>query len=110
MDERLSDEFVRVCLADEFPEGEKLLLEINDLGIVLVHCLEGFFAVEDVCTHDQAPLGEGEHEGCELICPRHGARFDARNGNATRLPAVQPIRTFPTRIVDGWIEIGLPAA
>ena len=46
--------------------------------------------------------------GFELACPRHGARFDVRDGEALTLPAIEPTRYFPTRIVDGQIEIGIP--
>jgi len=52
-------------------------------------------------------LGEGELEGYEIVCPRHGAKFDVRDGQALSLPAVEPTRYFPVRIVDNQIEIGI---
>jgi len=54
-------------------------------------------AVEDMCTHDGAPLDQGELEGRCIVCPRHGATFDAVTGAALTLPAVVPLRTFLVR-------------
>ena len=64
-----------------------------------------FYAVEDVCTHDGGPLGEGKLDGCELICPRHGARFDVRTGAATRMPAIEPAPTYAVRVEDGDVLV-----
>jgi nitrite reductase/ring-hydroxylating ferredoxin subunit len=42
-----------------------------------------------------------------LVCAWHNGCFDVRTGAAVALPATEPVETFPTRIVDGWVEIGL---
>jgi len=46
-----------------------------------------YFAIEDICTHDGAELTGGAIEGTEIICPRHGARFCLRTGEALSPPA-----------------------
>jgi 3-phenylpropionate/trans-cinnamate dioxygenase ferredoxin subunit len=66
-----------------------------------------FFAIGDVCTHDDGPLGDGEVVDHQIICPRHGARFDIRTGEVLTLPAVQDVPRFPLRVKDGTLEIGL---
>ena len=68
--------------------------------IAVVRNGESYFAIEDICTHDGAPLTGGEIEGDQIICPRHGARFCLRTGEALTLPAVMPLPTYPLRI-DG---------
>jgi 3-phenylpropionate/trans-cinnamate dioxygenase ferredoxin subunit len=65
------------------------------------------YAIDDVCTHDDGPVGEGEVDGFTITCPRHGARFDIRSGKALSLPAVVDVNTYPVREKDGWIEIGV---
>jgi 3-phenylpropionate/trans-cinnamate dioxygenase ferredoxin subunit len=99
--------YFSIVPTDEIPNGERLFFEINGLPIVLFNVAGGFFAIGDVCTHDDGPLGEGELEDYHVICPRHGARFDVRTGEATHLPAVRPTHSYPVRVVDGMIEIGL---
>lgn len=101
-------EFYPIAAADELPNGERIFVEIDGLPIVVFNIAGRFFAIGDVCTHDDGPLGEGELEGYQIICPRHGARFDVRNGKALALPAVVDTPSYPVRVVDGQIEIGVP--
>lgn len=98
--------FTPVCPTEELPDGERLFLEVDDLSIVLLNHSGEFYAIEDLCTHDDGPLGEGEVEDHEIVCPRHGARFDIRTGEVLALPAIKDVSSFPTRVVDGMIEIG----
>jgi len=66
-----------------------------------------YFALEDRCSHDDGPLCEGDFDCDEgvAICPRHGANIDIRSGRPLTLPAVQPVETFPVRVVDGWVKV-----
>ncbi len=102
-------EYVAVAAVEELPRGERIFLDIDGQVIVLFNVGGDFFAIGDVCTHDNGPLGEGELDNHAIICPRHGARFDIRTGKALTLPAVTPTPSYPTRVVDGQIEIGLPS-
>ena len=66
---------------------------------VLICNVDGtFYAIEDICTHDGGPLDQGTLEGECVVCPRHGATFDVRTGDALTLPAVVPLMTFPVSI------------
>ncbi len=99
--------FVQVCPVGDVPEGERIYFDIGDQAVVMLNISGNFHAIGDICSHDNGPLGEGEVEGCEVICPRHGARFDLRNGKATRSPAFVDIPWFPVRVVHGMLEIGV---
>lgn len=100
-------QFVELCPVGDVPEGERIYFDLSGQAVVLLNISGKYYAIADVCSHDDGPLGEGEVEGCEIICPRHGARFDLRSGKATRSPAFVDIPWFPVRVVDGMIEIGL---
>jgi 3-phenylpropionate/trans-cinnamate dioxygenase ferredoxin subunit len=89
-------------------EGERLFVELEGRPIVLFNLAGKLFAIGDVCSHDNGPVGDGEIEGNEIICPRHGARFDIRSGKATSLPAIVDIPAYPVRILEGTIQIGVP--
>jgi 3-phenylpropionate/trans-cinnamate dioxygenase ferredoxin subunit len=101
-------EYLAVASVNDLPAGERLFLDIDGAPIVIFNIAGEFFAIADLCSHDQGPLGEGELDGHEVICPRHGARFDVTNGTVTALPAFEDIPAYPTRVQDGQIEIGLP--
>lgn len=101
-------DFLEVASLEDLPNGERLFLDVDGQSIVLFNIAGQIYAISDVCTHDYGPLGDGDLEQYEIICPRHGARFDVRSGKVTALPAVEDIAAYPVRIVDAHIEIGLP--
>ncbi len=101
-------EFVSIGLATELPKGQRLFVDVDELSIVIFNIAGKLYAIADTCSHDNHPLGEGELESMEIICPRHGARFDIRDGKALSLPAIVDIPSYPVRVVDGEIEVGIP--
>jgi len=92
--------WVEAGTLDDIPAGRvKLLLyEPDELRIAVCNVDGEYYAIEDVCTHDGGPLDQGDLEGDEIECPRHGARFNVRTGEATLMPAVMPVRTFPIKV------------
>lgn len=102
-------EFISIGPASDLPNGERLFVEIDRRPIVVFNIAGQFYAIGDVCSHDDGPLGDGELDDHKIICPRHGAKFDLRNGKALSLPAVVDVPAYPLRVVDGEIEIGIPA-
>ncbi len=99
-------EFVVVGDAGEITNGERLFLEVDDEYLVIFNIAGDYYAIADLCSHDDGPLGDGELEGDEVICPRHGARFNVRTGEALTLPAVENIPAYPVRVRDAMIEVG----
>jgi 3-phenylpropionate/trans-cinnamate dioxygenase ferredoxin subunit len=103
-------EFVTVARRDELPSGQRKLLEIDGEPIAIFNIAGKYFAIADVCSHDDGPVAEGELDGMKIECPRHGARFDLETGKALSLPAVVDIAAYPVRLQGDEIQIGLPAA
>ena len=77
--------------------------------VLVTHTKDGFHAVDNICSHAYARLDEGRLRGHRLICPLHGASFDARSGAVLGAPAVQPLRAYAVRTVDGSVEVQIPA-
>lgn len=100
-------EFIKVATVDEIPPNGSKLVEIEDERVAIFNLDGKFYAIADVCTHDGGPLVEGEVvNGCQVKCPRHGARFDIRTGAALSFPAFEATETYDVRI-DGdevWVE------
>jgi len=100
--------YVRVGKASDVPAGRAEVFDVEDRKIAVFRLEDGFFAIEDICTHDGGPLAEGEIEEDQVICPRHGARFDIKTGAALTLPAVTPVESYPVRVEGNELFIGLP--
>jgi len=101
-------EYVEIAPASELPNGERLFLEIGGKAIVIFNIADQLFAIGDICTHDDGPLGDGDLEGYNVVCPRHGGEFDVRTGKVMQMPAVVDIPAFPVKVVEGMIQLGLP--
>ncbi len=101
-------EYIAVAQADEIEPGERILIEIDGEPIAVFNIGGKYFAIKDVCSHDDGPVAEGPLHGHQIECPRHGARFDVRNGEVLTLPAVVDIPAYPVRVVGDDIELGLP--
>ena len=105
----VSADWVAIVPYEEIPEGEARAFEVAEEWLVVCKVGGRIFAVEDTCPHDTGPLGDSRLEGHEVVCPRHGARFDVRSGEVLCLPALIGIRTFASRVSeDGQIEVHLP--
>jgi 3-phenylpropionate/trans-cinnamate dioxygenase ferredoxin component len=101
-------EYIAVGSVDELPAGQRLFIEIDGQPIVIINLAGNYYAIADECSHDDGPVGEGTLEGFEIICPRHGARFDIRTGKVLALPAFVDIPAYPVRVSGDQIELGLP--
>ena len=97
--------FVKVGKVGEVPPGTAKVYEVGGRFVAVCNVEGAFYAVDDVCTHDEGSLDQGEVEGFEIECPRHGARFDVRTGEVKALPAVVPIDTFGVRVDGDEIEV-----
>ena len=101
-------DYIEIAPAFELPNGQRLFVDVGERPIVIFNIAGQFFAIGDVCTHDDGPLGDGTIEGFHIVCPRHGAEFDVRTGKVTQMPAVVDIPAYPVQVRDGNIFIGIP--
>jgi 3-phenylpropionate/trans-cinnamate dioxygenase ferredoxin subunit len=91
----MSDPVARVS---DIQPGMTTTVAVDGQEVMLCNVDGVIYAIEDICTHDGGALDQGFLEGCEIECPRHGARFDVRTGEAVRLPAVMPVRSYTVRV------------
>jgi len=101
------EEYQQVGKVSEVPESGKLTVELDDRVVVVIRVGDQFFCIDDVCTHDGGPLGEGQLDGFQIACPRHGALFDIRSGEALTMPATEPTEAHEIKIVDDQIWVRL---
>lgn len=98
--------FETVGSLDEIEPGTARVVEVGGQSVALCRVEDGdLYAIENRCTHDDGPLGEGELEGDRIECPRHGALFDVTTGRAVTLPAIGKVRCYAVEVAAGDVRI-----
>ena len=105
-------DWVTVGAAADVPPGHAALVEVDGTQVAVFNVAGEFYAVDDVCSHAEASLSEGEldPEGCSIECPMPGSCFDLRTGEPLSLPAYDPIRVHRVEVVDGTLRVALDEA
>ena len=98
-------DFVPVAKFSSLADPSRQLVEVDERLIVLLRVGKDVFALDDICTHDGGPLGEGELEDHTIACPRHGAKFDIRTGAALTMPATKATVAHEVKIVGDDIMV-----
>jgi 3-phenylpropionate/trans-cinnamate dioxygenase ferredoxin subunit len=98
-------EWVKVAEVGELAPGAKKQIDLDGVEVALFNVDGEYYAIEDVCTHDGAPLAHGRFRGEEVTCPRHGARFNVKTGAALCMPAFEPVETYPVKVEENGIFI-----
>jgi 3-phenylpropionate/trans-cinnamate dioxygenase ferredoxin subunit len=98
-------EFVTVGRAEDVPVGEARAFDASGRVVAIARTEEGWYAFDDVCTHQGCSLADGEIEGHIVICPCHGSEFDLATGEVMNGPADEPIRTYEVRTEDDQLQV-----
>ena len=93
-------EFTKVAVTSDLEPGQTTIVEADDRIVILFRDGEDYYCIDDICTHDGGTLSDGPVHGCEIECPRHGARFNMKTGEALCMPAYQNTTTHEVKI-DG---------
>ena len=93
-------EFVKACALDDVTDGGALRVVIDGIPVAIVRSAGEVYAIQDVCSHANVALSEGEIEDQTIECWLHGSRFDLVTGRPTGLPATVPVPVYPVKI-DG---------
>jgi 3-phenylpropionate/trans-cinnamate dioxygenase ferredoxin subunit len=104
----MSSEWVDVGSAADVADSGSLSADVEGLALLVVRCGSELYAIEDRCTHDGESLEGAEVQSCQIVCPRHGAHFCVRTGEALTPPAYEPLRTFRVRVENGRILVENP--
>lgn len=101
--------WVKVAAVGDLAPGQKKQVDLDGLAVAIFNVEGTYYAIEDICTHDGAPLAGGRFTGHQIACPRHGARFDVCTGKALTMPAVVPVDTYPVKVEgnDILVEVDL---
>jgi nitrite reductase/ring-hydroxylating ferredoxin subunit len=98
-------QFRRTIRLADLRSGHTCAAEIDGQEILLCNTGDGVHAVSGLCTHAVARLDEGRLRGHRLTCLLHGASYDVRSGAVMGGPACEPLRSYRTRVANGYIEV-----
>ena len=91
---------VNTIKLSEFENTSVAKIDINGTTVAVFKVDEDYYAIQNMCSHAEADLADGEVYDCKVECPLHGAEFDLKTGEALTLPATKPVTVFATEI-DG---------
>ncbi len=102
---------IALCPLEDVPNPGSLRVDNGTLRVVVVRIDDDVWVLDDTCSHAEASLAEGELwvEEREIECPRHGSAFTLDEGVPQSLPATRPVATYDVAIVDGVVNIAIPA-
>ncbi len=99
----------RVASVVDVPAETLKRVDAGRTPICLAHAEDGkFYALNDICTHEEFNLSEGELWGMDVECPQHGSRFNLVTGKVTGLPAVIPATTYPVTVDGDDLIVDVP--
>lgn len=98
-------DWIDIGAAKQLESTSRLEGDVDGYRVRVARVSGRLYAFEDRCTHDDSPFEDAPIEDCEIICPRHGARFSLQSGEALSPPAYEPLRIFEVREAGGRIEV-----
>lgn len=90
--------WLRIASKNQLQPGQPLLITVDGEDLAIFRVGEEVFALDDLCSHAEASLSEGEQKGFCITCPQHGGQFDIRTGKAIHFPAISPVKRYPVRV------------
>ncbi len=98
----------RACALDDVPDEGAIRVELDGLPVCVARSQGQVYALEDVCSHAEVPLSEGDVEDGTIECWLHGSRFDLATGRPTGLPATEPVPVYPTKTDGDDVFVAIP--
>jgi len=102
-------DFVAAANTSDVTDPGSLFVEVEGRLVVLIHAAGHWYALDDVCTHDGGPLSDGPVDASEgtIACPRHGAKFDIKSGEALTMPATKPTVSHEVKVEGDQVLVRL---
>ena len=101
----MAEKVVTVGKADQVRTGQLAAFDVDGRRVAVANVDGRYYAFDDVCTHEECSLAEGELEGMRVTCPCHGGQFDVASGAAVTPPVVTPVKTYQVRLEGGELRI-----
>lgn len=91
-------DFIKVAATGDIALNRSIAAQVGAYNVVVCHTRDGFFAVENKCTHQLQELQGGKIKACFIFCPLHGQRFNLKDGTPVGQLTDKPLPTFALKI------------
>ena len=102
-----SEPLIKVCRLSDIPENDMRCVSLADRNVLVANTADGVFVADEMCTHEDARLCDGNLSGTKVKCPLHGSRFELTTGKVLDDPAHTDLAIYPVTVVDGDIYIAI---
>jgi 3-phenylpropionate/trans-cinnamate dioxygenase ferredoxin component len=99
--------WVRVADAGDVSDGEVNSYSVDGRQVAIANVDGELHAFDDVCTHQQCSLAEGDLEDNVIECPCHGSQFDVTTGEVVEGPAADPVDVFEVREEGNELQVSI---
>ena len=100
---------IKICPTNALPRGEMRCQRLADRNVLVAHTDAGYLVADEMCTHEDARLCDGNLNGTLVKCPLHGSRFDLLTGRVLDDPAEDDLTIYPVSIIDDHVYISIAA-
>lgn len=101
----MAADYVVVAREDELASGQMRRVKVGDKRLLLCRTDDGWYCVDELCSHEDYSLYFGCIKGRSIKCSLHGSYFDLATGAPLNDPATCPISSYPVRLRDGQVEV-----
>lgn len=101
----MKHDWIIVANTDELADGQMKRVAVDGLRLLLVNDKGSYYAIDEMCSHEDYSLYFGCVVNGRIKCSLHGSYFDLTSGQALDEPAQEPIRTYPVKVVDHAIRV-----
>jgi len=98
---------IKVCLLTDIPQNDMRCVSLADRNVLVANTIDGVYVADEMCTHEDARLCDGNLSGTKVKCPLHGSRFELTTGKVLDDPANIDLVTYPVTVVDDTIYIAI---
>jgi 3-phenylpropionate/trans-cinnamate dioxygenase ferredoxin subunit len=98
--------YVAVAVVGELKPGHMKPFAAGGRRLLLANAAGTYYAVDEMCSHEDYSLYLGCIKGGRIKCSLHGSYFDLATGAALDEPATEAIGTYPVKVAEGkvWVD------
>ena len=98
---------IKIAETKDVSPGTAKVVQVEERSVALFNVAGTFHAIDNTCSHEGGPLGEGELAGEVVTCPWHNTEFNVTTGKALGPLTDEDVQRFPVKVQgnDVFVEV-----